>query len=84
MDSPSKVYVGNFTVRDSADAQDTAVKGVVDELPGNNPLFGRNGPRKANSNYVESRQFVQVGNEDQKITPPGPGKAYAQVDAGDV
>lgn len=57
---------------------------VVDQLPGNNPVFGQNGPRKTNANYVESRSFVQVSDENNKITPPGPGKAYAQVNAGDV
>jgi hypothetical protein len=67
-----------------ADVQDTPLDGIVDELPGNNPIFGRNGARQVNANYVETRQFIQVGDANTTITPPGPGKAYAQVNAGDV
>jgi hypothetical protein len=53
----------------------------ISALPGNNPIWGSTGPHPA-AGYTEKGMFVRINDNSTQITPPGPGKQYAQIDAG--
>lgn len=77
------LLVDSIAMRARLTCKDNGLDNVLSALPGNNPIWGSAGPHPA-AGYTEKGLFVNVADNATTITPPGPGKQYAQINAGPI